>query len=86
MFTVFEDRRMTDNGKWLVCNYESTLDARCMCKEFTNHATSSTAAQLSGDALHKYITSCDIPVTGAEHCMQLFYTGKNRSPNTRNLS
>jgi hypothetical protein len=58
---VFEEKLKTDKGKSLVSAYESTRDAQAIYKELTKHAKSSTAAQLSGDNLLKYITSARCP-------------------------
>jgi hypothetical protein len=61
MYAVFEDKLKTDKGKMLVSNYKTTRDAQRIYKELSKHATSSTAAQLSGDTLLKYITSARYP-------------------------
>jgi hypothetical protein len=67
MYAVFEDKLKTDKGKSLVSNYETTRDARRIYKELTTHATSSTAAQLSGDSLLNTSLVQGIPVAGLEH-------------------
>ena len=61
MYAVFEEKLKTDKGKSLVSAYESTRDAQSIYKELVKHAKSSTAAQLSGDTLLKYITSARYP-------------------------
>jgi hypothetical protein len=60
MYAVFEEHLKTDTGKSLVSRYEVTRDAQSIYKEL-KHAKSSTAAQLSGDTLLKYITSARFP-------------------------
>ena len=62
MYAVFEEHLKTDTGKSLVSRYELTHDAQSIYKELKKHAKSSTAAQLSGDTLLKYITSARYPV------------------------
>ena len=61
MYAVFEDHLKTDTGKSLVSRYEGSHDAQSVYKELLKHAKSSTAAQLSGDTLLKYITSARFP-------------------------
>ena len=61
MYAVFEEHLKTDTGKSLVSSFEATRDAQSVYKELTKHAKSSTAAQLSGDTLLKYITSARYP-------------------------
>ena len=61
MYAVFEEKLKTDKGKSLVSEYESTRDAQSIYRELMKHAKSSTAAQLSGDTLLKYITSARYP-------------------------
>ena len=61
MYAVFEEHLLTDTGKSLVSAYESTRDAQSVYRELKKHAKSSTAAQLSGDTLLKYITSARYP-------------------------
>ena len=61
MYAVFEEHLKTDTGKSLVSRYEGLRDAQSVYKELLKHAKSSTAAQLSGDTLLKYITSARYP-------------------------
>jgi Reverse transcriptase (RNA-dependent DNA polymerase) len=61
MYAVFEEHLKTDTGKSLVSQYETTRDAQSIYRELKKHAKSSTAAQLSGDTLLKYITSARYP-------------------------
>ena len=61
MYAVFEEHLKTDTGKSLVSRYEHAHDAQSIYKELKKHAKSSTAAQLSGDTLLKYITSARYP-------------------------
>ena len=61
MYAVFEEKLKTDKGKSLISAYENTRDAQSIYRELTKHAKSSTAAQLSGDTLLKYITSARYP-------------------------
>ena len=61
MYAVFEEHLKTDTGKSLVCRYELTHDAQAIYKELKKHAKSSTAAQISGDTLLKYMTSARCP-------------------------
>jgi hypothetical protein len=61
MYAVFEENLKTDTGKSLVSQYEATRDAQSIYKDLVKHAKSSTAAQLSGDTLLKYITSARYP-------------------------
>jgi hypothetical protein len=61
MYAVFEEHLKTDTGKSLVSRYEMTRDAQSIYRELKKHAKSSTAAQLSGDTLLKYITSARYP-------------------------
>jgi hypothetical protein len=51
MYAIFEDKLMTEKGKFLVSNYITTRDAQRIHKELIKHATSSIAAQISGDTL-----------------------------------
>jgi hypothetical protein len=61
IYAVSKDKLKTNKGKLLVSNYETGRDAQRIYKELTKHATSSTAAQLHGDTLLKYITSARYP-------------------------
>ena len=61
MYAVFEEHLKTDTGKSLVSKYEATRDAQGIYRELVKHAKSSTAAQLSGDTLLKYITTARYP-------------------------
>ena len=63
MYAVLEEHLKTDTGKSLVSQYEETRDAQSIYRELKRHAKSSTAAQLSGDTLLKYITSARYPGT-----------------------
>ena len=58
---IFEEHLTTDTGKSLVSRYELTHDAQSIYIELKKQAKSSTAAQLSGDTLLKYITSASYP-------------------------
>jgi hypothetical protein len=61
MYAVFEEHLKTDKGKSLVSEYEDKQDAQSIYRELKKHAKSSTAAQISGDSLLKYITSARYP-------------------------
>jgi hypothetical protein len=61
MYAVFEEHLKTDKGKSLVSEYEDKRDAQSIYRELKKHAKSSTAAQISGDSLLKYITSARYP-------------------------
>jgi hypothetical protein len=61
MYAVFEEHLKTDKGKSLVSQYEDRRDAQSIYRELKKHAKSSTAAQISGDTLLKYITSARYP-------------------------
>jgi hypothetical protein len=62
MYTAFEEKLWKDKGNSLVIAYESKRDTQSIYKELTKHSKSSTAAQLSGDTLLKYVTSVQYPV------------------------
>jgi hypothetical protein len=55
MYVVFEEKLKKDKGKLLVIAYNSKHNAQSIYKELIKHAKVSTAAQLSGDTLLKYI-------------------------------
>jgi len=61
MYAVFEEHLKTDKGKSLVSQYEEKRDAQSIYRDLKKHAKSSTAAQISGDTLLKYITSARYP-------------------------
>ena len=61
MYAVYEEHLKTVTGKSLVSRYELTHDAQSIYKELKKHDKSSTAAQLSGDTLLKYVTSTRYP-------------------------
>jgi hypothetical protein len=61
MYPVFEEHLKMDKGKSLVNHYEDRRDAQSIYQELKKHAKSSTAGQISGDTLLKYITSAHYP-------------------------
>jgi hypothetical protein len=61
MYAFFKEYLKTDKGKSLVSEYEDKQDAQRIYCERKKHAKSSTAAQISGDILLKYITSARYP-------------------------
>ena len=61
MYAVFEEHLKTDKGKSLVSRFEDTRDAQSIYRELKKHAQNSTAAQISGDTLLKYITAARYP-------------------------
>jgi hypothetical protein len=61
MYAVMEEHLQTDKGKSLVSQYEEDHDAQKIYRDLKKHALGSTAAQLSGDTLLKYITTARYP-------------------------
>jgi hypothetical protein len=61
MYAALGEKLKPDGGKSLVSACESKRNAQSIHKELTKHAKSSTAAQLSGDILLKYITGTQYP-------------------------
>jgi hypothetical protein len=57
----FKEHLKPDKGKSVVSEYEDKQDAQSIYCELKKHAKSSTAAQISGDSLFKYITSAQYP-------------------------
>jgi hypothetical protein len=61
LYAVMEEHLQTDKGKYLVRQYEEDLDAQKIYHDLKKHALGSTAAQLSGDTLVKYIKTARYP-------------------------
>jgi hypothetical protein len=61
MYSVFEEKLKSDEGKSLVQDYKDSRDAQALYTALKRHAKQSTAAHISGDTLLKYITSARFP-------------------------
>jgi hypothetical protein len=61
MYSVFQEKSKTDKGQSLVLDCKDTRDAQALYTVLKLHAKQSTAANISGDALSKYITSTRFP-------------------------
>jgi hypothetical protein len=57
MYAFLEEHLQTDKGKSLVSQYEEDHNAKKIYCDLKKHALGSTASQLSGDTLLKYITT-----------------------------
>jgi hypothetical protein len=75
MYAVLQERLKTDKGKSLVSKFDATCDAQSNYRELMKHASSSTAAQLSGVTLLQYITTPRYPGTwrGTSHAFLLHW-------------
>jgi hypothetical protein len=63
MNAVLQEQLKIDKGNSLVSQLEATCDVQSFYQELMKHELSSTAAQLSGDSLLKYITTTRYPGT-----------------------
>jgi hypothetical protein len=62
-YAVMEEKLKSEKGKSLISEFEEKRDAQSVHRELKKHALGSTAAQLSGDTLLRYITTARYPGT-----------------------
>ena len=60
MYTVFEKALLTDKGKALVRQYQSTFDAQKIYKLLSNYAMHSTKASMDTSSRLSYITTTNL--------------------------